>query len=137
MRVAPSNRANVIVGTGIDILSIERMEKALGRWGDRLHRKVFTEEEVAYCRRKATASQSFAGRFAAKEATMKALGTGWRRGVRFRDIEVYRRGGPPAIRLHGEAARLAEAMGVDRIHLSLTHENGLSMAQVVFEKTLP
>jgi holo-[acyl-carrier protein] synthase len=123
----------MILGTGIDMLRVERMERALDRWGDRILHRVFTREEAAYCERRKRKAQSYAGRFAAKEAVMKALGTGWRGGVRFRDIEVVRRGGPPTIELHGLVADLARERGVRRLHLSLTHEGGYSMAQVILE----
>lgn len=124
----------MIVGTGIDICEIGRMESLLARRGEKARERLFTKEETAYCARKARPAQSFAARFAAKEAVMKLLGTGWSAGVRWRDIEVVRgKGGPPSIRLHGEAARRAERMGIRRVHLSITHSGDTAMAQVIGE----
>ena len=97
-----------IIGSGIDATEIARIADAIERYGDRFVHRVFTDEEIAYCRRRRDATSSFAARFAAKEAAMKALGTGHSRGVFWRGIEVYRRGGPPQLRFHdGAAARFA------------------------------
>jgi holo-[acyl-carrier protein] synthase len=93
--------------------------------------RVFTDEEVAYCRRKRDAASSFAARFAAKEAMMKALGTGHSQGVFWRGIEVIRRGGPPQLRLHGGAAARSAAMGATRSLLTLTHSQELAIAHVL------
>ena len=120
-----------IVGTGIDATEITRIAAAIERYGDRFLRRVFTDGEIAYCRRKRDAASSFAARFAAKEAAMKALGTGHSRGVFWRGIEVVRRGGPPSLRFHdGAAARLA-AMGGTSSFLTLTHSRDLAIAHVL------
>jgi holo-[acyl-carrier protein] synthase len=124
----------VIVAIGTDVVEISRIEHALARHGERFERRVFTEAERAYSLRRRPSAPHFAARFAAKEAAMKALGTGWKKGVRFVDIEVERApGGPPAIRLHGRSAEIAKAKGIGRLHLSLTHDAGLAFAFVVAE----
>jgi holo-[acyl-carrier protein] synthase len=92
---------------------------------------VFTEGEIAYCTRRRDPSPHLAGRFAAKEACMKALGTGHSRGVLWKDIEVVRVGGPPQLRLHGGAARRATQMNVQKSLLTITHSEALAMAQVM------
>src|SRR5262249_48635754 len=110
----------MIVGTGIDITEVPRMAEALARFGERFLRRVFTEEEIRYCESKANRIERFAARFAAKEAAMKALGTGWSRGIRWRDIEVFRQpGARPTIRFHGKAAEFATRMNIKNVSLSL------------------
>ena len=121
-----------VIGIGIDQVEVQRVRDAIDRHPHRFPVRVYTDAEIDYCRRGAHAAQRFAARFAAKEAVMKALGTGWSAGVTFRDIEVLRSdAGAPSIRLAGEARRLAERLGVDRIHLSLTHTAGQALAMVV------
>jgi holo-[acyl-carrier protein] synthase len=124
----------VIVGLGIDLIEVARLEDALGRHGDRFVDRVFTGAERAACDHRADRVLALAARFAAKEACLKALGTGWAEGLGFRDVEVVRDGdGPPRIVLHGAAARRAEALGVLRSHVSLTHQPGIAAAVVVLE----
>lgn len=120
-----------IIGTGIDATEISRIAEAIERYGDRFVHRIFTEEEIAYCRRKRDAASSFAARFAAKEAAMKALGTGHSRGVFWRGIEVFRRGGPPQLRFHGGAAARFAAMGATGSFLTLTHSRDLAVAHVL------
>ena len=120
-----------IIGLGLDATEIARVAATIERYGDRFLAKVFTEGEIAYCRRKRDFASSFAARFAAKEATMKALGTGFSRGVHWKGIEVVRRHGPPTIRFHGGAAVRAEAMGATGALLTLTHSRDLAIAQVM------
>ncbi|MBI2170559.1 MAG: holo-ACP synthase [Chloroflexi bacterium] len=116
---------------GIDIIEIDRISQTLLRFGHRFLRRIYTEAEIAYCRGRAP---QLASRFAAKEAMMKALGTGIR-GVGWRDIEVVRaRGGAPSIRLHGRAAQVAERQGVLHSALSLSHSREYAVASVVIEK---
>lgn len=103
----------------------------LRRHGDRFMRRVFTDGEIEYCTRRRFPASHFAGRWAAKEAAMKALGTGHARGVLWRDIEVVRRGGPPQLQLHGAAARHAARLGVKRAIVSITHCETLAIAQVM------
>jgi len=126
-------RALGVLGVGVDLVEVDRVEEVLKRHPERFARKVFTEAEAAYCRRSVRAAERFAARYAAKEAVMKALGTGWGRGVNFRDIEVVRApSGRPSIQLSGAARGLARQLGVDRIDLSLTHGRDLAVAVVVF-----
>jgi holo-[acyl-carrier protein] synthase len=124
----------LILGIGIDLLETARMRRALDRSGDRFVSRVFTEAEAAYCRRQRRPEQRFAVRFAAKEAFLKALGTGWSGGISWRDVEVDRKlGGAPRILLAGRAAEIASRKGVERIHLSLTHLAETVAAVVVIE----
>ena len=120
-----------IIGSGIDAAEISRIAAAIERYGDRFVLRVFTDEEIAYCRRKRDAASSFAARFAAKEAAMKALGTGHSRGVFWRGIEVFRRGGPPRLRFHDGAAIRFASMGATTSFLTLTHSRDLAMAHVL------
>jgi holo-[acyl-carrier protein] synthase len=127
--------ANMIVGTGIDIAEVPRMAQAIERFGQRFLARVFTEGEIRYCDSKANRIERYAARFAAKEAGMKALGTGWSHGVRWRDIEVLRQpGGRPTLAFHGRAGEFASRLGVVNVALSLTHTAGEAMAQVILEK---
>jgi holo-[acyl-carrier protein] synthase len=120
-----------IIGTGIDATEIERIAESIERWGDRFVRRVFTDDEIAYCRRKKDFASSFAARFAAKEAAMKALGTGHSRGVFWTGIEVVRRHGPPQIRFHGGAAARAAQLGATGSLLTITHSRDLAIAHVL------
>jgi len=124
----------LIIGLGVDIAEVPRIKAAIERHGQPFLRRVFTPNEIEYCERFKNKFERYAGRFAAKEATMKALGTGWRRGVRWVDLEVVREeSGRPAIALAGEAAKIATALGVKRISLSITHTEAQALAQVIFE----
>ena len=124
----------MIVGTGVDIAEVARIRQSIERFGDRFLHRVFTEGEIQYCRGKANRFESYAARFAAKEAGMKALGTGWNHGVRWRDIEVVRRKGQrPTIQFHGQAAVFAEKLGVKNVALSLTHTSEQALAHVILE----
>lgn len=126
-----------IIGTGLDATEIARIAAAIDRYGDRFVRRVFTDEEIAYCRRKRDFASSFAARFAAKEAAMKALGTGHSRGVRWRDIEVVRFGGPPQLQFHGGAARRFAAMRATGSLLTITHSETLALAHVLLLRSGP
>ena len=124
----------MIVGTGIDIAEVERVRQTIERFGRRFTERVFTAEEIRYCESKANKVERYAARFAAKEAAMKAIGTGWDRGVTWRDVEVRRvPGSRPTIAFHGKAAEFFSKLGGVRAHLSLTHTKELAMAQVVIE----
>jgi len=124
----------MIVGTGIDITEVQRIREAIERYGERFLKRVFTEGEIQYCESKANRVERYAARFAAKEAGMKAIGTGWNHGVRWRDIEVARKpGGRPTLLLHGKAAEFAAKLGATNIALSLTHTQEEAMAQVILE----
>lgn len=120
-----------IIGSGLDATEIARIAAAIERYGERFVTRVFTDEEVAYCRRRRDAASSFAARFAAKEAAMKALGTGHSHGVFWRGIEVVRRGGPPKLRFHGGAAARFATLGATGSLLTLTHSQELAIAHVL------
>lgn len=122
-----------IISAGLDATEVTRIQYMLDKYGDRFRHRIYTAGEIAYCERRRTAAQSYAARFAAKEAAMKALGTGRSRGVLWRDIEVSRApGGPPQLRFHGEAGRRFTAIGGVKSVLTLTHTNQLALAQVLF-----
>jgi holo-[acyl-carrier protein] synthase len=125
----------MIAGTGTDLCEVERIKKALeSSYGARLRERVYTPTEIAYAESKANRFERYAARFAAKEAGMKALGTGWRGGVSWRDLEVVNlRSGRPTLRLSGKAAEIAQRLGVQRISLSLTHTAQQAMALVILE----
>jgi holo-[acyl-carrier protein] synthase len=124
----------LIVGLGLDIAEIDRIEAAITRHGAPFLDRLFTPDEIAYCERFKNRYERYAGRFAVKEAAMKALGTGWSRGVRWRDIEVMREpSGKPGLRLQGAAREFADRMGVKHISVTITHSGNLAMAQVIFE----
>ena len=120
-----------IIGLGIDATDLPRVREVFQRYGERFLRRVFTDVEIAYCTRQRDPVPSLAGRFAAKEAAMKALGTGHARGVLWKDIEVFRQGGPPQLRLSGAAARRFDALGARRSLLTITHSDALALAQVL------
>jgi holo-[acyl-carrier protein] synthase len=126
-----------IAGTGIDMIEVERVERALHRpgTGERFRARVFTDAEVAYCESRGRARyESYAARFAAKEAVMKALGTGWNRNAGWRDIEVVReRGRPPGIKLWGKADQYARRKQIANFHLSITHTAASAIAHVIAE----
>jgi holo-[acyl-carrier protein] synthase len=124
----------VIVGMGIDIAEVDRVKAAIERHGEAFLRRLYTQREREYCEKFKNKYERYAGRFAAKEAAMKALGTGWSRGVRWVDVEVVRQsGGRPTVTLRGEAAKVASALGVERVALSITHTASQAFAQVIFE----
>src|ERR1700739_1199486 len=124
----------LIVGLGVDIAEVPRIQAAIERHGQPFLRRVFTLNEIEYCERFKNKFERYAGRFAAKEAAMKALGTGWRRGVRGVALEVVRQqSGRPTMALAGEAAKIAAALGVRRISISITHTESQALAHVIFE----
>ena len=124
----------MIVGVGIDLAEVGRIQAAIERHGQRFIDRIYTPGEIAYVGRKANRYERYAARFAAKEAGMKAIGTGWRRGVRWQDFEVANQAsGRPILRLHGVAATVAESLGVANIALSLTHTAEQGMAIVILE----
>jgi len=120
-----------IIGLGFDATDIPRLRSVFERYGDRFLRRVFTDAEIQYCTRRRDPVPHLAGRFAAKEAAMKALGTGHSRGVIWKDIEVFRQSGPPQLRLFGGALRRFESMKARRSLLTITHAETLAMAQVL------
>jgi len=124
----------MVLGLGTDLIEVQRMQASIDRFGERFLDRVFTEGEIAYCLRKKQSGESFAARFAAKEAGAKALGTGISRGVSWKEIEVTREMGQrPILHFSGRAAELARAMGVRGVQLSLTHSRELAMAVVIVE----
>ena len=124
----------MIVGTGIDIAEVPRIAESIQQFGERFLRRIFTDQEIRYCDSKANRVERFAARFAAKEAAMKALGTGWSRGVRWRDIEVWRSpGSRPTIRFHGKAAEFAASLNATNVSLSLSHTPEQAIASVILE----
>jgi holo-[acyl-carrier protein] synthase len=123
-----------IVALGLDLAQIARLEAAIGRHGEHMLARLFTDGERAYCDRRRERITHYAGRFAAKEAVMKVLGTGWTRGVRWRDIEVVRQpGAAPELVLHGVAQEIARGKGIAKIHITITHDAGLAAAVAVAE----
>jgi holo-[acyl-carrier protein] synthase len=124
----------MIVGLGVDIAEIDRIEAAMRRHGRSFVERIFTPAEIAYCERRRNQAERFAGRFAAKEAAMKALGTGWAQGVRWVDIEVVReRDGKPTLKLSGASLEIAGRLGVKNIALTITHSGNTALALVIFE----
>jgi holo-[acyl-carrier protein] synthase len=124
----------LIVGLGVDIAEVARVKAAIERHGETFLRRLYTAQEQEYCERFKNKYERYAGRFAAKEAAMKALGTGWSRGVRWVDVEVVReKGGRPTMKLAGEAAHIADRLNVKNIVLSITHTADQAFAQVIFE----
>jgi holo-[acyl-carrier protein] synthase len=124
----------MIVGTGVDLAEVPRIRAAAERFGAKFIERVYTPREIAYVERKANKWERYAARFAAKEAGMKAIGTGWRHGVRWQDFEVSNLpSGKPTLRFHGVAAQVAERLGVKNVALSLTHTAELGMAHVILE----
>src|ERR1044071_8747932 len=119
----------MILGTGIDLAEVPRVAAAIDRFGDRFLHRIFTPDEIRYCDSKANRVERYAARFAAKEAGLKAIGTGWRRGVSWTDVEVRREpGGRPTISFTGRAAEFAARLGVRRASLSLSHTKDQAIA---------
>lgn len=124
----------MVLGVGTDLMEIARIAQSIERFGDRFLVRVFTAAEIAYCKRKKNAAESFAARFAAKEAGAKALGTGISHGVTWLEMEVTREpSGRPSLELRGRAAERAKKMGVAKVSLSLTHSRDVAMAVVIME----
>ncbi|HEX6989842.1 MAG TPA: holo-ACP synthase [Bacillota bacterium] len=128
----------MIIGIGVDLVAVDRIARVVGRRGERFLSRVFTPAELAACPPGEQYARRLAARFAAKEAVLKALGTGLAAGIRWREIEVQRPArGRPAITLHGRAAQHAAALGVARLHLSLSHDGPFAAAFVVAEGGRP
>ena len=121
----------MIVGLGLDIVEIDRVEGLLDRWGDRFLNKVFTDKEIEYCGKHGKSATHFAGRFAAKEAAMKALGVGWGSAV-WQDVEVLNEAsGKPVLFIKGPAAGIARELGADTMHVSISHSERSACAVVI------
>ena len=126
----------MIYGIGVDIVNIERMDKVLERWRDRFVTRVFTPGEARTCYARSFPASAFAMRFAAKEAFSKALGLGMRKGVRWRDIEVFHfPGGKPGLRVHGKSYDICLEEEITGFHLSLSDDGDYGVAMVVLEKS--
>jgi holo-[acyl-carrier protein] synthase len=124
----------MIVGIGVDIVETVRIEEAMGRHGQRFTKRLFTPLEIEYCEGFKNKAERYAARFAAKEAAFKALGTGWRKGVRWLDVEVSNLpSGKPELRLTGQALELSRAMGVARTFVTISHSDRYAVVQVIFE----
>jgi holo-[acyl-carrier protein] synthase len=124
----------MIVAIGIDLVEISRIEDVFARRGDRFRARIFTEGEISYCERRASKLASYAARFAAKEAAMKALGTGWSNGVGWTDVEVTNeQNGAPVLHLHGRALERLREIGATKAHVSLTHSGNFAIAEVLLE----
>ncbi len=122
----------MIVGLGTDIIEIVRIGQMVERHGEQFLQRVFTEEEVRYCQRRKECYQHFAGRWAAKEAVMKTFGTGWTRGVGWKDIEVTtKRSGQPIVTISGSARDYAEKLGIDEVLVSISHCRAYAMATAI------
>lgn len=123
-----------IVGIGTDIIECLRIAQMIDRHGELFIRRVYTEHEIAYCSTKKAATQHYAGRWAAKEAVLKALGTGWVRGISWRDVEVrHKPGGAPTVALRGGAKEVLERSGISRLHLSISHCRSHATAYAIAE----
>ena len=124
----------MIVGIGTDLCEVDRIQESVERFGARFLDRIYTANEQAYVERKKNRFERYAARFAAKEAGMKAIGTGWSNGVRWQDFEVTNLpSGRPTLKLHGKAAEWAARLGAQQIHLSLTHTQGMALAVVILE----
>ena len=124
----------MIVGSGVDLAEVGRIRRSIERYGERFLARVFTPAERAFVERKRNRFERYAARFAAKEAAMKAIGTGWQHGVAWRDIEVANLpSGKPTLRFSGKAAEFAERLGVKSVALSLSHTEELAIAEVILE----
>jgi holo-[acyl-carrier protein] synthase len=125
----------MIAGIGVDIVDIARIQALLDRYGERFLRRVYTEKETAYAMGGANRAERLAGRFAVKEAVMKALGTGKSLGILWRDVETVRgRMGKPDVHLHGQAVKWAKLRGGGAVHVTITHDGGKAVAFVIIEK---
>ena len=124
----------MILGTGVDIVGCERIEQLIAEHGDRFVKRVFTPDEAAYCRQQRRPREHFAARFAAKEAVLKALGTGWVSGIAWHNVRIERtEAGKPVVRLAGGAAEVARKLGVECVHLSVSHCEAYAVAQAIAE----
>lgn len=124
----------MIVGIGVDLCDTNRVRSLLDRYGDRFVNRVFTERERGYCRNERRRHECLGGRFAAKEAALKAIGTGLSQGIRWRDVElVSSERQPPRIEWHRRAAEIAAERGMKTCHVTITHDGGMAVAVVILE----
>tara|TARA_B100000686_G_scaffold352592_1_gene455135 strand:- start:2007 stop:2387 length:381 start_codon:yes stop_codon:yes gene_type:complete len=125
----------MIYGSGIDIIEIRRIQKSLEKYSDRFENRIFTSREIAYCRVKAYPARHFAARFAVKEATLKALGTGIRGGVEWKDLEVFNEenSGRPVLKITGKGLEIFKHLKLKSIHISISHDDKYAIAQAIAE----
>ncbi len=124
----------MIVGTGIDIVNIERIERIVTRWGDLFLQRVFTEREIRWCQKRNRPSEYLAGRFAAKEAFLKAVGWGLRNGIRWTDMEIENDHlGKPSLTTHGKAKEILQTLRIQNTLLTLSHDRQYAVAHVLLE----
>ena len=124
----------MIAGIGVDIVQVSRIEEVVKRWGDRFLKRVYSDRELEFLRKRKSPGPEMAARFAAKEAVFKALGTGWRKGVTWLDVETLPEpSGKPQLFIRGKALEYAQAAGIKGQHVSLSHDGGMAIAQVVLE----
>ena len=122
----------MILGVGIDLVKVERIEQAINRWGDSFTKRVFTGNELEYCMRQKRPGPHLAARFGVKEAVMKAFGTGHSGGVKWTDVELVRaESGRPSVRLTGRLGELASEIGLEEAFVSVSHDSGFAVAQAV------
>ena len=124
----------MVIGIGVDIAKVSRIEKAISSWGDKFIKRIFTANECNFIANRHSQASSFALHFAAKEAFSKAIGTGMREGIKWSDIEVFHcKSGKPGLKLYGRVSELCQNLGINRFHLSLSDDSGLAIAMVVLE----
>ncbi len=124
----------MVLAIGIDLVEIERIERAVERLGDKFLDRIFTAAEREYCESRASRFVHYAGRFAAKEAAMKALGTGWAEGVAWREVEILPSAGPPVLNLTGVARERFDGLAATHGLVSISHTHALAIAQVLLER---
>ncbi|MFW5985112.1 MAG: holo-ACP synthase [Halanaerobiaceae bacterium] len=125
----------MIKGMGVDLVEVSRIKRIMEKWEDKFLQRIFTVSEIKYCRKSRGTARKFAARFAAKEAVLKMLGTGLRQGITWQDIEVQNdQLGKPEINLSGQAEKIMHQKHINRIHVSLSHENKFAIAQVIGEE---
>ena len=125
----------MVKGIGVDIVNVDKLDSSIKRWGRRFLKHIFTAREIEYCQSRYAGTLHFAGRFAAKEAALKALGTGWQNGIHLKQIEILNGSlGAPEIKLFGQAMKRAQELGIDRFHLSISHNDQQAVSVVVAEE---
>lgn len=126
----------MILGSGVDIIEVDRVRRAIKRWGDAFLRKVFTDREIRYSKGRRFAYQHLAARFATKEAVLKAFGGGWTRTLPWKDVEIVNdRNGKPEIRLHGEAKKIYDKKSIQKIVVSMSHTKAYAIANAILVKS--
>jgi holo-[acyl-carrier protein] synthase len=123
----------MILGIGVDLVDVRRVEAIIYRWQQRFLKRIFTDVEIKYCNNKKNPAQRFATRFAAKEAMIKALYPKGQEGINYRDIEIGQKKSRPVINLYGRVKEAAKEMGVTRTHVMLSHDGNYGIANVILE----